>query len=67
MAERSITVDHVTIYRCVQRFTPEFIQAAPTSFGRYPAAVEFARSMFRAGKPAAPICDALWTTQAGTG
>jgi hypothetical protein len=22
MAERSITVDHVTIYRCVQRFTP---------------------------------------------
>jgi transposase-like protein len=28
MAERSVTVDHVTIYRWVQRFTPEFIEAA---------------------------------------
>jgi transposase-like protein len=28
LAERSITVDHVTIYRWVQRFTPEFIEAA---------------------------------------
>jgi IS6 family transposase len=28
MAERGITVDHVTIYRWVQRFTPEFIEAA---------------------------------------
>lgn len=27
-AERGITVDHVTIYRWVQRFTPEFIEAA---------------------------------------
>jgi IS6 family transposase len=25
LAERGITVDHVTIYRWVQRFTPEFI------------------------------------------
>jgi transposase-like protein len=28
LAERSIMVDHVTIYRWVQRFTPEFIEAA---------------------------------------
>jgi transposase-like protein len=27
-AERGITVDHVTVYRWVQRFTPEFIEAA---------------------------------------
>jgi transposase-like protein len=28
MAERGVTVDHVTVYRWVQRFTPEFIEAA---------------------------------------
>ena len=28
LAERGITVDHVTIHRWVQRFTPEFIEAA---------------------------------------
>jgi transposase-like protein len=28
LAERGITADHVTVYRWVQRFTPEFIQAA---------------------------------------
>jgi transposase, IS6 family len=28
LAERGISVDHVTIYRWVQRFTPEFIEAA---------------------------------------
>ena len=28
LAERGITVDHVTIYRWVQRFTPEFIEEA---------------------------------------
>ena len=28
LAERGITVDHVTIYRWVQRFTPEFAEAA---------------------------------------
>lgn len=28
LAERGITVDHVTIFRWVQRFTPEFIEAA---------------------------------------
>ncbi len=27
LAERGITVDDVTIYRWVQRFTPEFIEA----------------------------------------
>jgi IS6 family transposase len=27
LAERGITVDHVTIYRWVQRFTPEFAEA----------------------------------------
>ncbi len=27
LAERGIAVDHVTIYRWVQRFTPEFIEA----------------------------------------
>ena len=30
LAERGVTVDHVTIYRWVQRFTPEFVEAAPT-------------------------------------
>jgi transposase-like protein len=25
LAERGVTVDHVTVYRWVQRFTPEFI------------------------------------------
>ena len=28
LAERDITVDHVTVYRWVQRFTPEFVEAA---------------------------------------
>ena len=28
LAERGVAVDHVTIYRWVQRFTPEFIEAA---------------------------------------
>jgi transposase-like protein len=28
LAERAVTVDHVTIYRWVQRFTPEFVEAA---------------------------------------
>ena len=28
LAERGITVDHVTIYRWVHRFTPELIDAA---------------------------------------
>ena len=28
LAERGIAVDHVTIHRWVQRFTPEFIEAA---------------------------------------
>jgi transposase, IS6 family len=28
LADRGVTVDHVTVYRWVQRFTPEFIEAA---------------------------------------
>ena len=28
LAERGVTLDHVTVYRWVQRFTPEFIEAA---------------------------------------
>lgn len=28
LAERGITVDHVTVYHWVQRFTPEFVEAA---------------------------------------
>jgi transposase, IS6 family len=28
LAERGVTVDHVTVYRWVQRSTPEFIEAA---------------------------------------
>ena len=28
LAERDVTVDHVSVYRWVQRFTPEFIEAA---------------------------------------
>jgi len=28
LAKRGVTVDHVSIYRWVQRFTPEFIEAA---------------------------------------
>ena len=31
LAERGVGVDHVTIYRWVQRFTPEFVEAARTS------------------------------------
>jgi transposase, IS6 family len=31
LAERGITVDHVTVYRWVQTFTPEFIDAARPS------------------------------------
>ena len=31
LAERGITVDHVTIYRWVQRFTPLLIEAAEPS------------------------------------
>ena len=31
LAERGITVDHVTVYRCVQTFTPEFVDAARPS------------------------------------
>jgi IS6 family transposase len=31
LAERGVTVDHVTIYRWVQRFTPELIEAARPS------------------------------------
>jgi IS6 family transposase len=27
-AERGVTIDHVTVYRWAQRFTPEFIEAA---------------------------------------
>ena len=30
LAERGVTVDHVTVYRWVQRFTPEFVEAART-------------------------------------
>ncbi len=30
LAERGVTVDHVTIYRWVQRFTPGFVEAART-------------------------------------
>ena len=30
-AEHGVTVDHVTIYRWVQRFTPEFVEAAQPS------------------------------------
>jgi len=28
LAERGVDVDHVTVYRWVQRFTPEFVEAA---------------------------------------
>jgi transposase-like protein len=30
LAERGITIDHVTVYRWMQRFTPLLIEAAPT-------------------------------------
>ncbi len=30
LAERGVTVDHVTVYRWVQRFTPGFVEAART-------------------------------------
>ena len=30
LAERGVDVDHVTVYRWVQRFTPEFVEAART-------------------------------------
>ena len=28
LAERGVAVDHVSVYRWVQRFTPEFVEAA---------------------------------------
>ena len=28
LAERGVTVDHVNMYRCVHRFTPEFFEDA---------------------------------------
>src|SRR6476660_7116628 len=31
LAERGVEVDHVSVYRWVQTFTPEFIDAAPPS------------------------------------
>jgi transposase-like protein len=34
LAERGIAVDHITIYRWVQRFTPELIDAAPAEPAR---------------------------------
>ncbi len=30
LAERGVNVDHVTVFRWVQRFTPEFVEAART-------------------------------------
>ena len=38
LAERGVTVDHVTIYRWVQRFTPELIEAARPTATRWVAA-----------------------------
>jgi hypothetical protein len=44
MAERGVTVDHVTIDRWVQRFTPEFIEAArPCRPGRISAGLRAGR------------------------
>jgi IS6 family transposase len=31
LAERGVEVDHVTVYRWVQRFTPLFADAAPAA------------------------------------
>ena len=36
LAERGIEVDHVTVYRWVQRFTPLLIDAAPARSGTWP-------------------------------
>jgi hypothetical protein len=51
LAERGVTVDHVTVYRWVQRFTPEFIEAARRDL---PAARRFftrgAASRYRSGR-----------------
>ena len=35
LAERGVTVDHVTVCRWVQRFTPEFIEAARPLFAEH--------------------------------
>ena len=37
LAERGVTVDHVTIYRWVQRFTPEFVGGRSARAGTFPA------------------------------
>ncbi len=34
LAGRGVDVDHVTIYRWIQRFTPEFVEAARPRRGR---------------------------------
>ena len=47
LAERGVTVDHVTLYRWVQRFTPEFIEGA--RFCRHACGRPFRTTVTRMG------------------
>src|SRR5690348_4248975 len=67
LAERGITVDHVTIYRWVQRFTPEFIEAARPCRARLldlawlvePSGLRSSRSDLRGRLPACTLSAGL--------
>jgi hypothetical protein len=57
LAERGITVDHVTVYRSVQTFTPEFIDAARAARRGAPQAIGGSSMRPTSRSPAAgPTC-----------
>jgi transposase-like protein len=63
LAERGVEVEHVTIYRWVQTFTPEFIDAARPA--RHAAADRwFLDETYVKGPAAGPICTARLTSTA---
>ena len=51
LAERGIEVDHVTVYRWVQTFTPEFIDAARPAPARYRRSVVRRRDLRQGRRP----------------
>ena len=63
LAERGITVDHGTVYRWVQTFTPEFVDAARPA--RHPTVTGSSSTRPTSRSPAAgPICIARSTSTA---
>ena len=49
LAERGVEVDHVTVFRWVQRFTPLFVEAALPACGREPMVRR--RNLCEGGRP----------------